>query len=256
MLAVLTKADKLTRSGLPVRALRAGRGTRLAAGSGRGHQQPFQAGYFGARHQHRRRRRKGEPVRSHWYSALLILGCTVPVRGRPQSAQPVPVTTTVSYGTLNQNDLALRMRNEELEIRFVPLDPKITPLLANDAFQSLRSLVESRRPADRLGRLPGRSDEAGSGAGEFLRTPGRHPVRSPDPHGPVSGTARFSRSASFRSIRSSHRISWICGSRPARSTCSRRTMPVDDSFTLSYGATDLGRLAGQAVDARSGAGAG
>jgi hypothetical protein len=48
---------------------------------------------------------------------------------------------------MSQNDLALRMRNEELEIRFVPLDPRVTPLLAPDAFQSLRNLVETHRRA-------------------------------------------------------------------------------------------------------------
>jgi hypothetical protein len=59
-----------------------------------------------------------------------------------------PVTTmTVSYGTLTQNDLALRIRNEDIEIRFIPLDPRVTRLLANDAFQALRMLVETRRRA-------------------------------------------------------------------------------------------------------------
>jgi hypothetical protein len=54
-------------------------------------------------------------------------------------------TVPVSYGTLNQDDLSLRVRNEDVEIRFVPLDPMVTRLLANDAFQSLRSLVETKR---------------------------------------------------------------------------------------------------------------
>jgi len=51
----------------------------------------------------------------------------------------------IGYGSLSQNDLALRLANDELEIRFVPLDPAVTPLLAPDAFQSLRALVESHR---------------------------------------------------------------------------------------------------------------
>lgn len=59
-----------------------------------------------------------------------------------------PVTAmTVSYGTLTQNDLALRIRSSEIEVRFIPLDPRVTRLLANDAFQALRMLVETRRRA-------------------------------------------------------------------------------------------------------------
>ena len=67
----------------------------------------------------------------------------------PAAAQAVDQAQAapVSYGTLNQNDLALRVRNEDVEIRFIPLDPLVTRLLANDAFQSLRSLMESKRRA-------------------------------------------------------------------------------------------------------------
>lgn len=75
-------------------------------------------------------------------AVALMLGA--PGLSAAQVAESGPVTT-VSYGTLNQNDLALRIRNDEVEIRFIPLDPKVTRLLANDAFQSLRSLVETRR---------------------------------------------------------------------------------------------------------------
>lgn len=82
-------------------------------------------------------------MRLHQLAVLFILWAPT-VSAAAQSAEPVPVTV-LSYGTLNQNDLALRVRNEDVEIRFIPLDPKVTRLLANDAFQSLRSLVETRR---------------------------------------------------------------------------------------------------------------
>lgn len=49
------------------------------------------------------------------------------------------------YGSLSQSDLALRLRNDEIEIRFVPLDQRVTRLLAGDAYESLNSLVLSRR---------------------------------------------------------------------------------------------------------------
>lgn len=60
------------------------------------------------------------------------------------------------FGSLTQSDLALRLRSDELEVRLVPLDERVTRLLARDAYESLRSLVYSRRSAiDSLARLYG-----------------------------------------------------------------------------------------------------
>jgi hypothetical protein len=60
------------------------------------------------------------------------------------------------YGSLTQNDLSLRIRTEDIEMRFVPLDPRVTVLLGRDSWNSLRSLVESRRPSiDSVGRAAG-----------------------------------------------------------------------------------------------------
>jgi hypothetical protein len=49
------------------------------------------------------------------------------------------------YGRLTQNDLSLRLRNNELEVRFIPLDQRVLRLLAKDAYESLVGLVRSRR---------------------------------------------------------------------------------------------------------------
>jgi hypothetical protein len=51
------------------------------------------------------------------------------------------------FGTLTQNDLALRIRTTDLDLRFVPLDARVTRLLAKDSWESLRSVVQSRRAA-------------------------------------------------------------------------------------------------------------
>jgi hypothetical protein len=51
------------------------------------------------------------------------------------------------FGSLTQNDLALRIRTPDLDVRFVPLDPRVTRLLARDSWESLRSVVQSRRAA-------------------------------------------------------------------------------------------------------------
>jgi hypothetical protein len=49
------------------------------------------------------------------------------------------------YGSLKQSDLALQGNDDEIEIRFVPLDERVTRLLAWDAYASLRSLENSHR---------------------------------------------------------------------------------------------------------------
>ncbi|MBA3316710.1 MAG: hypothetical protein H0T50_01290 [Gemmatimonadales bacterium] len=60
------------------------------------------------------------------------------------------------FGSLKQSDLALRVGTEELEVRLVPLDERVTRLLARDSYESLQSLVHSRRSTiDSLARLAG-----------------------------------------------------------------------------------------------------
>lgn len=78
----------------------------------------------------------------HLATLLALLGCAAPARGQ-SGDRPRPVPP--GYGSLTQDDLALRVRNDELEIRFVPLDRRLEPLLAPDAYQSLRSLLETHR---------------------------------------------------------------------------------------------------------------
>jgi len=79
-------------------------------------------------------------MRRAWYLMLLpamLLGV------RPAAAQGSAPPR--GYGSLHQDDLALRIRTSDLDIRFVPLDARVTRLLAADSWESLRSLVESRR---------------------------------------------------------------------------------------------------------------
>jgi len=51
------------------------------------------------------------------------------------------------YGSLTQDNIALRINTPDVGVRFVPLDARVTRLLAKDSWESLRSLVESRRVA-------------------------------------------------------------------------------------------------------------
>src|SRR5689334_19834673 len=70
------------------------------------------------------------------------MGCAGRASGQSgERARPLPP----GYGSLTQNDLALRVENEDIEIRFIPLDPRILPLLAKDAYQSFRTLLDNNR---------------------------------------------------------------------------------------------------------------
>jgi hypothetical protein len=62
----------------------------------------------------------------------------------------------VGYGSLTQSDLSLQLRSDEIEIRFVPLDERVTRLLARDAYRSLNGLVAGRRQQiDSVARMAG-----------------------------------------------------------------------------------------------------
>ena len=172
-------------------------------------------------------------MRLHPLAALFIVS-GLAERATAQSAAPLPVTT-VSYGTLNQNDLALRVRNEDVEIRFVPLDAKVTRLLANDAFQSLRSLVETRRRSiDSVASRAGVTEPGLALVSFFgLRPETRFDPqtltvrlrnRALQPLGIIPINTRFT----------SHQLDQR--EQASAIYLFEEDLPVDDSFSLSYGA--------------------
>jgi hypothetical protein len=84
--------------------------------------------------------------------ALLMVTPALAQEGRG-ALDPLPPP---GFGSLRQSDLALRLTTTELEVRLVPLDQRVTRLLARDAYESLESLVRSRRSSiDSLARLYG-----------------------------------------------------------------------------------------------------
>jgi hypothetical protein len=162
---------------------------------------------------------------------LLLVISAMPVGAQAAAqAQAVPV----SYGTLSQNDLALRVRNENLEIRFIPLDPLVMHLLANDAFQSLRSLVETRRRS---------IDSVASRAG--VTKPGLALVsflgNRPDTRFDPQTLTLLIRNRDFRPLGviplDSKFASQQLNAREQASAIYlfEEDIPVEDSFTLSYG---------------------
>ena len=82
---------------------------------------------------------------------------TAPAAGDNQAR---PVTTRLdtapplvppSYGTLKQDDIAIHVQVNQVQIRAIPLDEAVIRVLAPDSYRSLRGLRESRRDAiDRL----------------------------------------------------------------------------------------------------------
>jgi hypothetical protein len=78
----------------------------------------------------------------------------------PGESQARPVTTRLdtapplvppNYGTLRQDDIAIRMQVNQVQVRAIPLDESVIRVLAPDSYRSLRGLRESRRETiDRL----------------------------------------------------------------------------------------------------------
>jgi hypothetical protein len=137
------------------------------------------------------------------------------------------------YGRLSQNDLSLRLRNNELEVRFIPLDQRVLRLLAKDAYESLVGLVRSRRTSiDSVGNLAGIS-RPGLAYVTYFALSDRARIdpqaltlvvrnRVFQPLGIVPVSPRFS--AQQLNVR--EQVSGIY--------LFEEDLPVDDSFTISY----------------------
>lgn len=163
---------------------------------------------------------------------LALFGCAAPATGQSgDRARPLPP----GYGSLSQNDLSLRVRNDDIEIRFVPLDPRVLPLLARDAYQSLRQLVEKNRRA---------IDSVASRAG--VAQPGLALVSffglRPDVRFDAQTLILLIRNRVFQPLGTipidAKFTSGQLGIREQASAIYlfEEDLPVDDSFTLSYGA--------------------
>jgi hypothetical protein len=167
---------------------------------------------------------------------LALLGCAAPARG--QSGERVRALPP-GYGTLSQNDLALRVRNDDLEIRFIPLDHRVTRLLAPDAYQSIMGLVETNRRG---------IDSVASRAG--VSQPGLALVSffglRPDVRFDAQTLTLLIRNRVFRPIGTIPlTLRFTSGQLGVRDQASaiyvfEESIPVDDSFNLSYGSLTSG----------------
>ncbi len=83
------------------------------------------------------------------YRLTALLALTLACAPGPAPAQD---TTTAGlppagYGTLRQEDVSVRLRTGTLQIRVLPLDERVTRLLAPDTYASLHKLQESMASA-------------------------------------------------------------------------------------------------------------
>jgi len=83
--------------------------------------------------------------------AALGTGSPATAGGPATPAQQVADTLPVGYGTLRQEDVAVRLRGENFTITALPLDEDVIRLLAPDTYRSLHRLQAAR--ADELAQI-------------------------------------------------------------------------------------------------------
>lgn len=98
--------------------------------------------------------------------AIVAQACLPPSTGTAESPVPVVDDTAetsgipTGYGSLRQDDIAIRLEPPGLIVRAIPLDEKVIRLLTPDSYRALRDLQDSnRRMIDNItrrsgGRLP------------------------------------------------------------------------------------------------------
>ena len=85
---------------------------------------------------------------------VLVEACAPPTpSGQTTSGTVVPGDTTgkvsvpVGFGSLRQDDIAIRLQPPGLIVRAIPLDENVIRLLTTDSYRALRDLEESNRVA-------------------------------------------------------------------------------------------------------------
>ncbi len=89
--------------------------------------------------------------KSHWISTLLVALSCAPAQttgGSTQSTSAVSDTTGMDlvppgYGTLRQDEIAIRLQPPGLVVRLLPLEEGLIRLLTPDSYRALRDLQQS-----------------------------------------------------------------------------------------------------------------
>ena len=168
-------------------------------------------------------------LRMLWGIFVLVV-CAGRLNGQaPQQARPLPP----GYGSLSQNDIALRVQNDDIEIRFIPLNPRLLPLLAPDAYQSLRRLLETNhRGIDSVASLAGVSQPGLAMVSFFGR---RSDVRFDPQILTLTIRSRIFRPLGFLPLTPKFSSQQL-GVRDQVSAIYlfEEDLPIDDSFVLTY----------------------
>lgn len=98
-------------------------------------------------------------------AVILALGCAAPsAQSGSPGVTPTPeaddttgrTTLPVGFGSLRQDDIAIRLQPAGLIVRAIPVDENVIRLLTPDSYRALRDLEESNRTAiDRITRRSG-----------------------------------------------------------------------------------------------------
>jgi hypothetical protein len=109
----------------------------------------------------------------NWLAAGAVLGLLVASPAAAQDAGDDGDLLPVGLGSLSQDDLAVRLRTDALEVRFVPLDERMIRLLAPDAYRSLHALrMRERAKIDSVAREEGFSAPSAVLVSFYARQPG------------------------------------------------------------------------------------
>lgn len=85
-------------------------------------------------------------------SIMTLSACSPPSKTGTTAAVPVEDSSSTigipaGYGSLRQDDIAIRLEPEGMIVRAIPLDESVIRLLTPDSYRALRDLQESNRRA-------------------------------------------------------------------------------------------------------------
>lgn len=78
-------------------------------------------------------------------SALIVLLASVTGESRAQNAPVDTASLPAGYGTLRQDDIAIKVQFNGLQVRVLPLDETVIRTLSPDSYRTLRELRDSKQ---------------------------------------------------------------------------------------------------------------
>jgi hypothetical protein len=82
---------------------------------------------------------------SIWLRTAQLAICLAAARAEAQNQESAGDLPPVGYGSLNQDQLSIRLQVSDLEVRVLPLDERLLRLVSKDGYASLHALVADRQ---------------------------------------------------------------------------------------------------------------